>query len=179
MKYVLINYGSRNSSDASAELTFLGCVRTYFLTRPAPKTNPFGTKTGAQDGHGQIYSFRIRFAAGSAPRKDEKRREEALNLYSKTKKQHFLRHVYLLEIDMAICPKVPSETVHEHMYLLETDMVISPKAPQTLKFEHEICINKLWIQEFIRRIRHIRGTDVFGLRPDLLPHAPHTRMTEV
>ena len=22
-----------------------------------------------------------------------------------------------------------------------------------------------------------RGTDVFGLRPDLLPHAPHTRMT--
>ena len=108
MKDVLRNYGSWNSSDASAasaELTFLGCVRTYFLTRPAPKTNPSGTKTGAQDGHGQIYSFRIRFAAGSAPRKDEKRREEALNLYSKTKKQHFLRHVYLLEIDMAIWSK--------------------------------------------------------------------------
>ena len=41
---------------------------------PKSKTNPFGTKTGAQDGHGNIYSFRIRFAAGSAPRKDEKRR---------------------------------------------------------------------------------------------------------
>ena len=68
------------------------------------------------------------------------------------------------------------------MYLLETDMAISPKVPQTLKFEHEICINKLWILElirFIRGIRGIRGTDVFGLRPDLLPHAPHTRMTEV
>ena len=50
---------------------------------------------------------------------------------------------------MAICPKVPSETVHEHMYLLETDMAIWPKVPQTLKFEHEICDKKVWIQELV------------------------------
>ena len=42
-----------------------------------------------------------------------------------------------------------------------------------------IHIIRLWILELIRGIRRIRRTDVFGLRPDLLPHAPHTRMTEV
>ena len=81
-------------------------------------------------------------------------------MYSKTKKQHFLRHVYLLEIDMAICPKVPSETVHEHMYLLETDMAISPKVPKTLKFEHEICDNKLWMDIFSTFLEHHKDPTV-------------------
>ena len=143
---------------------------------PKSKTNPFGTKTGAQDGHGNIYSFRIRFAAGSAPRKDEKRRSICI---LKPKNTAFCDMCTYWKYIWQFGPKVPSETVHQHMYLLETDMAISPKVPQTLKFEHEICINKLWIQEFIRFVRRIRGTDVFGLRPDLLPHAPHTRMTEV
>ena len=72
---------------------------------------------------------------------------------------------------------------HRQVYFLEIDMATWPKGPQKLKFEHAICILKLLI---LRRgffwpvlAGFGRRTDVSGLRPDLLPHAPHTRMTVV